>query len=196
MSDLTHSPCVLVTGFGAFPGVSNNPSGAAAKALDGVKLGELTCVGRVLDVSYLRSFEQIKAACTETSPAAIMLLGVARRASCLQLERQAQNFASSTLMDVDGVLGSGALNPELGTDVSLTTEFDVDSALSWLNEAGHQGVCSKDAGGYVCNSLYFKVLDWATVPVVFVHVPPLEVWTSDRLGEALRYLLCRWVAEL
>ena len=35
------------------------------------------------------------------------------------------------------------------------------------------------------------------VPVVFVHVPPAgEMWTSDKLVEAVSYFIGRWVEEL
>ena len=49
---------VLVTGFGPFPGVSDNPTARLVRALDGLQIGRATVIGRVLPVSYRRGPEQ------------------------------------------------------------------------------------------------------------------------------------------
>ena len=48
---------VLVTGFGAFPGVPVNPTAAIARAVDGARLGPVEVMGIVLPVSYQRAPE-------------------------------------------------------------------------------------------------------------------------------------------
>jgi pyroglutamyl-peptidase len=48
-----------------------------------------------------------------------------------------------------------------------------------LNEHGFAAETSRDAGGYLCNLLYYLSLEWAarqpeSCEVLFVHIPPAE----------------------
>ena len=65
----------------------------------------------------------------------------------------------------------------------LPTRLPVDRLLEALEAAGFEEVVtSEDAGGYLCNHVFYRLLDEVDASRVagFVHVPPLE-W------ETLRY---------
>jgi pyroglutamyl-peptidase len=51
---------------------------------------------------------------------------------------------------------------------------------------------SDDAGGYVCNDLYYRLLHVLRVPALFVHVPDLP----EDLGELPRALAESFVDAL
>jgi len=56
---------------------------------------------------------------------------------------------------------------------TLTTTVDVDGLLAYLSNA----VVSEDAGQFVCEGLYYRLLSYLgeRTPCLFVHVPVLAV---------------------
>ena len=69
---------VLITGFGPFPGVADNPSARLARALDGRVVGGVRFVGEVLPVSYRRAPAQTLRLAAAHKADAILGTGVAR----------------------------------------------------------------------------------------------------------------------
>ena len=71
---------VLLTGFGAFEEVTDNPSGALARSLDGERLGAGSSAGvltgAVLPVSFQRVAPELDALVERVQPDAIVSLGV------------------------------------------------------------------------------------------------------------------------
>tara|TARA_Y100000589_G_C26946257_1_gene544508 strand:- start:23 stop:619 length:597 start_codon:yes stop_codon:yes gene_type:complete len=182
---------VLLTGFGPFSTVDKNPSQLLAEAMDDFVAPGWLCKSTVLDVSYVRSIQQLLAKIDETHPACVVMTGVARSASALRVERQAVNCASSLHADVDGDIGDNRpLTPEFPVSHTRHSTWDIESVLGRLNGAGFQMYDSTDAGGYVCNASYYYALGRVQVPVVFVHVPPTgPFWTPERLLSAFRVLV-------
>ncbi|HKX45494.1 MAG TPA: pyrrolidone-carboxylate peptidase, partial [Planctomycetota bacterium] len=58
----------LVTGFGPFLDVDDNPSGAVARALDGARVGPFEVVGRELPVLFDAAPRAVDAALAELAP--------------------------------------------------------------------------------------------------------------------------------
>lgn len=151
---------LLVTGFGPFPGVADNPTTPIAQALDGAQVLDQRIVGLVLPVSYTRA----PALTIETARAmrarCVVGLGVATGRAGVEVERVARRVAHG-LPDVDGCCDPGTLGPD-----RVTATCDVVGLAAALGAR-----VSDDAGGYVCNAWLYQVTQALTVPVGFVHVP-------------------------
>lgn len=151
---------LLVTGFGPFPGVERNPSGAAAQALDGLRLAGWRVAGRTLDTSWARAFAQLRAHVEEMAPEMLVMLGVAPRAA-VEIERLAHNRCV-VREDVDGCLPPADAVAPAGPAVLETT-------LPLLPDVG----VSEDAGSYLCNYVFYRARHELPVPRCgFVHLPP------------------------
>jgi len=168
---------VLVTGFGPFEDVVDNPSERVARMLaaEGLHGHEVVC--EVLPVSFRRAAARLRELLAEPFDAAV-LLGAARGEQAIRLERQAANRAHPGLADGDGELPpDGPLDPQ-APDV-LRTSLPVEELAAAVAEAGIPARVSEDAGGYVCNAAYFAVLSCLRtagrgIPCLFVHLPPYE----------------------
>ncbi len=152
---------VLVTGFGAFPGVADNPSGALARAMDGADLDGVRVVGRVLDVSYTRGPREAIRLARSLGATLVIGTGVASTRTAVDVERRAVRAATGPA-DVDGRTRSGLRGPPI---VEATIDVARLAAALGAN-------LSDDAGRYVCNAWLYKVARGCAVPVGYVHVPP------------------------
>lgn len=185
---------VLVTGFAPFGSHSVNPSTAIAHALDGIERDGVAFVAHApLPVRYAEAAEAALDAARQRRVDAIVALGLAAGTSHVRIERRAHNRATAREPDAGGRV-CAAEDAEPGGAVSLTTTLDADAIVNDLESAGLACAPSDDAGGYVCNDLYYRLLAAAARGdgpnhVLFVHVPS----EADRLV-ALPGALARAVA--
>lgn len=165
----------LITGFGPFGEVTDNPSGRLARAVHGARVGAWTLVGLELPVAYERAVELTVRSAHAHGAGLVLGTGVARRRTRPELER-AGRTALGELPDVEGTVAPTLPGPPV-----------VDATIAvpdWAEVLGC-GI-SDDAGGYVCNAWLHQVAQrLAPVPVGFLHVPPHGVdpaWLLDGLG--------------
>ncbi|MFM8978980.1 MAG: hypothetical protein ACKOSS_00725 [Planctomycetia bacterium] len=180
---------VLLTGFGPFPGVEHNPSGAVAQALHGSAVGGLRVLGTTLDVAWERAPQQLAAALAAHRPWAVLSLGVAPGDE-LRLEQVARNADRAGVPDAYGALRpGGAIRP--GAAALLASRLPLADFAQALGAAGFPARASDDAGGYLCNHLFYELLlQHVGGPCGFVHVPTLgAAWDLARLERAVRLLL-------
>jgi len=153
---------VLVTGFGPFPNVPDNPSGALALAVDGAVIRGHWVHGIEIPTSYDRGPSAAIAAARRLDARLVVGLGVATTRTGVCVERCAHRVEAAGA-DVDGVCTPGLLGPEM-----ITATLDCDRLVEALG-----GRLSDDAGRYVCNAWLYAVSSALDVPVGFVHVPPV-----------------------
>jgi len=186
----------LVTGFGPFGPVDENPSGAMARRIDGARVGERPVVGRELRVSFAAVPAALAELVDEHAPAAIVALGVQREA-WWRLERRAVRPLTSLKADVDGVV---ALEfDRAARSAERRTDLDLDALSLALVEADFVARPSDDAGGFVCEWCYAHALEQGArlgVPALFVHLPPEGAESDARRDEALRLVLAGVAAQL
>ncbi|MCO4746178.1 MAG: hypothetical protein KC912_15380 [Proteobacteria bacterium] len=168
-------PAALVTGFGPFLEVIDNPSAALVRQLDGLRAGPWTLHGRVLDVSYARGPEQAVREAARLEAAWVVGFGVSRRGG-LRVERTGQAHVGDSA-DVDGQCPAVLHGPS-----SVRATLDA-TALAGALGCG----ISDDAGAYVCNAWLHQVTQRVGVPAVFVHIPPEGV-DAERVRAALALL--------
>ena len=184
------SRTLLLTGFGSFGGFATNPSGQTAEALDGERIGDLHVVAARLDVTWADAPRQLREAIREHEPDLVLSLGVAPTPA-VRLERVARNRDVSFQPDNAGIVHADTAIREGGPE-ELATRLPIESLREALEAAGYEVVLSDDAGGYLCNHIFYRVLDEVDPSHVagFVHVPPLEgPWDAARLEQAVRLLV-------
>lgn len=154
---------VLVTGFGPFPGVPVNPTAAVAQALDGQIVAGARVAGRVLPVDWSTGLPALDAAVAAVHPDALIMLGVAPRDG-IQVERVARNRCNAR-PDVGGATGPVAVDADGPAELSTTLPWEALCAVG--------AEPSDDAGGYLCNAVFYRALrQHDQVPQRgFVHVP-------------------------
>ncbi len=168
---------VVVTGYGAFMGITDNPSANMAQ-----KLAELGVKGAIveyrrLDVNH-EAVNQFVAEMKRSPPDVILSMGVSSQS---QVEEHPENRVGGGV-DGDnnpitpGVVRKGAKN-ELNTDLPVAT---IDAALKKFGDKREVGTSKSDAAyaadrsAYLCNYLGFNLADnFGQTPATtagFVHV--------------------------
>jgi len=180
---------VLVTGFGSFEKVSENPSASITRALAVRPPPGVEVVPAVLPVSFARApraFDRSLARLRPRVPDLILGLGVMREKG-FRLELRARgNSRGRARTDVDGRSASERVS---SAGPTLRTPLE-----SWLRRyAEAQGLrLSEYAGGYVCERLYHHLLvrsreiDRAGV---FLHVPPARHTPVEEQIDVVRRFL-------
>ncbi len=180
---------LLICGFGPFPGVPHNPSAKAAADVARRRRPALSGWRTQVEIlpTLWTSPDLIARLVARHRPAAILLLGVARRRRALCLETQAVN-AANRFPDAAGRHGPARLLP--GAPPLHPAPAATAALLKALRSTGLPARASRDAGRYLCNAVYFRALDVAArgtaqgaPPVVFVHLPGRSL-ARDRAYEA------------
>lgn len=168
----------LVTSFGPFPGVAVNPSRVLMERFAASVRGEAArWAFDVLEVSYAFCRSWVR----RTDPAAfraIVHLGVAPGSPAFRLERFGRNRVAQETLDVRGEAWGRVPIREHGAS-RIETRFDLDAAMTRLGGQARHVALSEDAGGYLCNFVYYLILGKARrrrarTPILFMHVPNLE----------------------
>ncbi len=163
---------LLVTGFGPFLSVTENPSSILAE-----RSGKDF---QLLEVAYDAVDEFISSFDT-SSYDRLLLMGVARRPQ-VSIETVARNVVGQT-PDVRNNVG--AIDPSLPPTLRGTLW-----SPSLLNEARGDLALSDDAGSYLCNYVYYRALQHLTgVRVGFLHVCPFEEISFSRQAVLLKTIL-------
>lgn len=186
---------VLVTGFGPFLDVQENPSGALAQALEADPPPGIRVRHRVLPVTFEgvpRALAEFVAAPEHARPTLLLALGVHRGAT-FRLEQNARAEPTSDKPDTSGATGLG-----LTAGKPRTTQVDVFALARELSacslELGVGLEISSDAGGYVCDWTYQHLLrlgEHLSVPALFLHVPPETAHAVDHQLPFVREVVAR-----
>ncbi|HEX7709640.1 MAG TPA: hypothetical protein VF418_01755 [Sphingomonadaceae bacterium] len=173
---MTDKPLVVVTAFGAFLDVRDNPAELVLRTLKIEGLGDdVTAQFELLDTAYSSVSRRI-ADLLAQRPAALVMIGYSRHAATLTLERRATNRRSLEHPDEAGFLPHAPPEREVALD---NRGIDFAKLVDALAARGISAEVSDDAGDYVCNHCYFEALG-AIIGVglmtraVFVHIPALE----------------------
>ena len=169
---------VLTTGYGPFLSVTENPSGWLVERCGAPYV--------VLPVSYA-AVDKFLAELDPDSFDALVMVGVHGRARKMRLESVARNVVGKT-PDVDQVvLGPGKIDPA-GPDRIATSLW----RNNWWPEASQSFTLTKDAGGYLCNYIFYRAAQrFPEKQVGFLHVPPWNNVGQEWQLTAFRRLLAR-----
>jgi pyroglutamyl-peptidase len=167
---------ILVTGFEPWADHAVNPSQLVAEALGGV----------MLPVSYARATAALRTAIDERDPELVIAFGLAETREKISIERFAHNLDEAATIDNDATNGSGAEIDPAGP-LALRSTLPVDAIVAALTDAAIPAEVSRDAGGFLCNHVFYRLLQLRGGG--FVHVPPLEVVPLETLLRAAELIV-------
>jgi pyroglutamyl-peptidase len=166
---------VLLTGFGPFPGVLENPSARLAEALATRSEGlECELHSQVLPTEWEAVATLAPALCETLQPHVMIHFGLSERAKAFRIERSAHN-RTAPRTDARGALPSSGVILAQRPD-RLDTRLPAGVFAAHLKARRLAAAPSSSAGRYLCNFLYYLSLDWSarqvTPPLaLFVHIP-------------------------
>lgn len=158
MSAARREPRILVTGFGGFPGMPENPTETLVETLRRRPPPGVTA--QRLDTRW-DVVERLPALAARYD--AVILFGVAGGARAIRYERIATPHAASRIDAAERMPG--------GLWRTHLTRIDVPRFAAAARRAGFPVAVSHSAGTYVCNASYNAALS-ANPHALFVHVPP------------------------
>jgi pyroglutamyl-peptidase len=179
-------PRVLLTGFGPFPGVADNPSAWLAQTLAqrAAVDADAELHARVLPTAW-QDARLMPHFYEELQPHVMIHFGVSQRARTFRIERSAHNRTAQRI-DAHGLMPSA---PTIHADGAgrFDTEVPAAALAAHLRSCGVPAASSRSAGSYLCNFLYYHSLAWARGQpdprlALFVHIPPLRGRT-DSVGQ-------------
>jgi pyroglutamyl-peptidase len=185
---------LLICGFGSFPAAPRNPSGLVVERLatDGFRPAGLDASYLTLPVAWARAAELAVEHLAHRPADGVLLVGVAVEADDFRVETMARNRAAEGRLDHDG---RPWLRPDVVTGGAEThrATAPVDVMLAALARAGLRARPSEDAGSYLCNFVFYRLLNEGIAPAVgFLHVPqsrdldPVATMPLATIAHALR----------
>ncbi len=170
-------PTILLTGFGPFPGVAENASGALVKALARAvrrAMPEYRFVCAILPTEWVPVPRLIRALHAKHKPVLALHFGVATGSREFRLETEARNVCRAS----PDAAGAGPLADclvTLGAD-TLKATIPTEAIAAKLAAQCYAVALSDDAGGYLCNAALYHSLEAARnagrgCRVGFVHIP-------------------------
>jgi pyroglutamyl-peptidase len=176
----------LVTGFDPFGGDKVNPSALAVRQLKR-KLSGVAIHTAVLPTSYARSAIALRGAIHEVRPDIVLCVGLAGGRAELCLERVAINVQDARIKDNDGKQPIDRPVVRDGPVAHLAT-LPIKACVAEMRKAGLPAAVSNTAGTFVCNNVFYALMDLAArhpIPMRagFLHIPYVPEQVA-RLGNA------------
>ena len=189
---------ILLTGFEAFGTVDENPSQVIVERLAELHSlpDHITLACEVLPVEYELTGQLIRDLIKIHEPDAVVMLGVAASRREINLEYHAVNCDTATSPDNKGVKRTGhVIDYRFDHYFKRTSTLPLDYLYYELRENGIPVKRSYDAGGYVCNHLFYHALSYAlddspqALKTGFIHLPSFEVMPCEAQLEAIHTIL-------
>ena len=162
---------LLITAFEPFDGEALNPAARILESLpdtiDGHKIRKL-----LLPVEFLKSQEITIAVYDSISPDAVIMLGQAGGRCAITPETTARNEMTARIPDNAGYQPACIPVVQGGCEV-LHSTLPIEKIIQAIQALGIPCERSDDAGTYVCNALFYRMLDHVSgiVPAGFIHIP-------------------------
>ncbi|CAM4740938.1 unnamed protein product [Rotaria magnacalcarata] len=169
----TNIPVVLITGFGPFRSILNNPSWQVAKALKNYR--EWNCPIHIIleevDVTYDHVSTKVPEYWLKYNPTLVIHIGVAA--------------------DNNGTLPEDCRCVKTDAPEMLTTLLPIDVVCAKVERRTNLPVkVSGDAGRFLCEFIYYQSLFIDPKRTVFIHIPELdETFTIENLAETIQLII-------
>ncbi|MGV7219530.1 pyroglutamyl-peptidase I family protein [Bradyrhizobium sp. UFLA05-112] len=186
--------CVLLTGFGPFPGAPYNPTQPLVArlarlrrpAFDGVELAT-----HIFPVTYAAVDQQLPEVLAKVRPDALLMFGLAARTSYLRIETRARNAVTMLWPDAANTrsrTGAIAANADAMMFGPHTARLLRAGRLTGIDARA-----SRDAGAYLCNYLSWRAIESVNAGgpklAAFIHIPLLARSGASRRKGAPRITL-------
>jgi len=171
---------LLVTGFTTFPGASHNPTEQLIRHFKANPLAigsDVECRFAVLPVDYADAIPALEAVSSSFEPHVAVHFGLSKKAVGFRLERLARNGIASSAPDNAGIVP--APSPITRGAADIPSSLPLSRIAEALERGGHAVEWSDDAGGYLCNYVFFHsaagLCRGLAAPISgFVHVGPVN----------------------
>ncbi len=173
---------ILITGFGAFPGVKENPT---AFLIEQLQHTDITIVDNVeihphlLETAWQHAPQKLAMLYKTVQPDILLHFGFAQSAQGFCLEQYASN---STMQSLDYYGDLPPFHKVLtGEPPRLSSPYPTTQIMNYLHEGEFPAETSKDAGHYLCNMIYYLSCHFSQterqrkVQSLFIHVPPIKL---------------------
>lgn len=177
---------ILLTGFEPFGGAETNPSWEAVCLVPDTISGHEVHRLR-LPVEYGRAASLLKAEIARIRPEIVISVGVANGRKAVTPELVAVNYRFASIPDNAGESHRGdPIVPD--GPAAYMTSLPVHDMIAAISEAGIPAHLSLSAGAYVCNDVYYALLNCEKEfghRGLFVHVPGTEAVGVEDAARAL-----------
>ncbi len=184
---------VLVTGFEPFGKLTVNPSWEAVKLLSERPGKNIMLRKLLLPVEYEHSADILLETASQFRPDVILCTGVAVKRNAVTPEYVAVNMKDSSTPDNAGKVCIYEKIVDEG-DSALYTNLPLTEALDAIHAAGVPASPSFDAGTYVCNNLFYRLMydiKYGAKKIYggFVHLPPESAVSARDAARAIEAVL-------
>ncbi len=175
---------VLISGFEPFGGRDINPTALLIGALQDKEIRypeKMTIDHILLPVTFENSFHVLNQKIKSYNPDIVIAFGQAARRSAIELETVAVNKIDADIKDNSGVQPKDQLINPAGEESYLST-LPLQGMEVALKNAGLPVKLSSSAGSYVCNYLFYRLMETNqdTLRLCgFIHVPLLPEQAKD-----------------
>ncbi|WP_346906637.1 hypothetical protein [uncultured Roseibium sp.] len=147
---------LLVTGFTPFPGAPHNPTERLIRHFEANPPfvgSDVECRFAVLPVDYADTIPALEDVASTFEPHVAVHFGLAKTAVGFRLERLARNAIASDAPDNAGNIPEAS--PILRNADDIPSSLPLARIAEALEERGHTVEWSDNAGGYLCNYVFF-----------------------------------------
>ena len=166
---------LLLTGFEPFGDSRVNPSAQIVEQLTGEGIAGVNLVTGVLPVDRHRGPATLIQTVQESTPDAVLCLGLAGRSPAITIERVAVNLLDFRIADNSG---NQFIDEPIVPDgpAAYFTTLPVRAMQTAALAAGVPAELSLSAGAFLCNQVTYELLHYLAteklnIPAGFVHVP-------------------------
>jgi pyroglutamyl-peptidase len=172
---------VLISGFEPFGDNPRNPTGELAQRYSTpTRVGNVVVKGVELPVVYWQAWDKLKPEIESFHPDFILSLGLSSGDNAVRLERVAINYDRG-YSDNLGKMHLGSIVN--GGEKKIESDLPMDQIAKVLQDSGVPAHVSNDAGGYLCNHIFYQVMNHTlghpNQPGGFIHLPD---WSIDGNG--------------
>ncbi|KAB5606258.1 pyroglutamyl-peptidase I [Bifidobacterium jacchi] len=200
---------VVISGFDHYDGVNVNPAVEVPKALvergvDLARVGADADADGVFDdvrvnvhavsipVSFGKAWPTLREAIDAAKPDIVIATGLKHTARGVMLERCATNLMDSPRPDAENVVARRTpINPD--GPAAYWTRLPLRAILKDFTRDHIAASLSSDAGTFVCNSLFYRLMEWTStqqrVLSGFVSLPLIDHHDKFRHGLSLEQLI-------
>ena len=167
---------ILISGFEAFGPHSSNITQKLITSLDQgkVKIPDNVLIQTItLPVEFEKSFRALESIYLSFKPDVILAFGLADKRGVLEIERVALNFMDAEIPDNGGFKPRDKKIYDQGQTAYFST-LPFRELVQVLEDNGHKCGLSNSAGTYVCNDLFYRMMNMVEAEKVkagFIHVP-------------------------
>lgn len=184
-------PKLLLTGFRPWGEHSSNAACETIRALAPSLPNDWTLEKREFPVSW-RKVPELIDDCLQTTPDVFIAFGQFD-GSEIRIETTARNRAQTDQADVDGRFAANAKIDLQGPE-TLSSRLPTIDIAAQLDKKEIPSSLSTDAGGYLCNFLFYHQMSALrsrelSVSAGFIHLPLLKTWPIERCIDAAKTVI-------